>query len=329
MSQDLFVIRTPETPEAQVCFAPGENKSTAIDLAQSLQGSVQNTLLTAQQETGIEKLQQQTIYDQSGKAICQAFLSPQDGGIYEIHTTPYENEAQLAENTEEEVCGIKDGKLIETSLTRGEVRAENIEYLVCTAMVWHNGEVLLQQRSDQKKIDPGRWSTSAHGVGTTGYLESGTQITEINHLALINTAVEINEELRHGKETQPFKIKIWYGDHRSLSEFASKNKIDDPNTIYLIGQGLYNDNCYPLGAEGSPRTRALSDGFIFSKEPPHISIDPAEVAQSQWIRPSKIPQDLDQSDDLVKSINHLTEVAIHRDPELSAASLKRRLLAKL
>jgi hypothetical protein len=99
----------------------------------------------------------------------------------------------------------------------------------------------------------------------------------IEYLSVINSALEINEELRHGKETKPFNIKIWYGSENKLKERATKNEIDDTNTIYLVPNGFYEDDGYSLGDKKNKRTRAISMGFVFSKEKPHIFIDPAEV----------------------------------------------------
>jgi hypothetical protein len=66
----------------------------------------------------------------------------------------------------------------------------------------------VSKRSLQKSIDPGKEGISAHGVAKLLFDADGKPITDIRYAALVNTVLELNEELRHGKRTEQFNVIV-------------------------------------------------------------------------------------------------------------------------
>jgi len=119
-------------------------------------------------------------------------------------------------------------------------------------------------------------------------------------VALINAALETNEELRH--DTRPFVILVWPRKHDELVKLAAQGNFSDPNTVWLVQEEYLPDETYPLGsASKDARTRALYTGFIFSDKEPLISIDPSEVEAATWKTTEELFQAPNASKDLPAS----------------------------
>lgn len=219
--------------------------------------------------------------------VCDISVHPNTHRIMEIVVHPFTNADQTAEKPAETICHIsEEGRLI-GGVTRGEAREQGLRYLVVSTCLFHGTDLLTQTRSDDKRIDPGLESVSAHGVakllqaqtdaqGTKGYLPN------IEWLSIINAALEIGEELRHGENTAPFRIRMWYGTLRELNQFATENHTNDPNLLFLRPVIRANAG-YPIENPTKPRHRALFAGHIFADTKPEIVHDPAEVKGTQWV----------------------------------------------
>ncbi len=239
------------------------------------------------------------IFGEEGQEICEIDYIPGTLDILEIRPAPYQNIGGEAEKRNEHIYVTDDEGSISTErLMRQEARELEKRYLIVTSLIFHDQEVLLQKRSAKKDIDPGRLSSSAHGVAKELQIRNGNRVNNIEAASVINTALEINEELRHGQETEPFKVKLWPGSREELIEWADAQKIDDQDTIYLVPEALLKTDSYPLGEGIKKRTRAISTGFVFSKERPTISVDPAELSSVEWKKPSEFVEDPDMTEDL-------------------------------
>ncbi|MCF7812754.1 hypothetical protein K9M59_04165 [Candidatus Gracilibacteria bacterium] len=246
-----------------------------------------------------------SLYDPEGKKLCDIEYSLLNGEICKIQPIPFSNTEKTAEKNEEIVfCTTEEGKNVhEEDVSRAEAREKGLRYLVVTTLLFHGKEMLLQKRSSEKKIDPGKYSASAHGVAKQLYFQNGSKVRNEDNTALVNTALEINEELRHGEETPSFSIDVWQGTVHELNRWAEANQINDPDTIYLVPTAFYNDDGYPLGDRTQKRTRALSMGFIFSKEKPSLSIDPSELSSVEWEKASEFSEDPGMTEDLQSCVD--------------------------
>lgn len=245
-----------------------------------------------------ENLRESSIFDQDKNKLCAVYYDDL-GRIHEINTEPFENLEAKAEKPDELICETDgQGELVQSTITREQARSEGKRYLVVTTLLFHRNEILLQERSSEKEIDKGKLSASAHGVAKALNFKNGDRVQSIDILSLINSALEINEELRHGRNTKPFNIKIWYQSENDLKKWAEEEKINDPDTIYIVPSRLFEDEGYPLGEKNNKRTRAISMGFIFSDKKPNISIDPAEVVSAKWQKPSTFVDDQNVTNDL-------------------------------
>lgn len=240
------------------------------------------------------------VCDENGNVLAIIKIDPQNRQIYSVKTPPYENKNQTAENNNEEICIISDDRSInnERKFTRKESREKNLRYLVVSIILMYDREMLFQKRSKNKKIDPGKLSVSAHGVAKKLYSSKGTPWKNVENIALLNSALEINEELRHGENTQPFTIRIWHQGKSLLDKYRKKEKINDPNTIFLLPEVFDNENNYPVNrssnkSDKNKRARFLSMGYIFSKDKPSLSVDPHEVDEVIWKNSREIESELD------------------------------------
>ena len=228
--------------------------------------------------------------DENGNKICEITYDSKDGNtIFTIDTEPYANVGQEAEHNEEHVYVTdEEGGITPERLTRKEARDLGKRYMIVSCLLFHGNEVLLQKRSSSKKLDPDKLSTSAHGVAKE--IQTRRWPSRVPHeatVALVNMAMEINEELRHGEDEKPFHIIVWPGSAEELINYAHSEKINDPDTIYLVSEAYYSDDGYALGNKKNPRTRALFSGFVFSEEKPRITPDPGEVSGVEWTKMSR------------------------------------------
>ena len=232
----------------------------------------------------VERLQKSMrVCDQAGNPLATVYYDPDTGDVREIHTEYYENVEKEAEHSDELVyCTDYEGNITSEKLTRKQVREKEHPYLVVTSLLFHGDDVLLQQRSKEKEIDPDALSSSAHGVAKQIFTEDGKLITDMRRVAFTNAALEINEELRHGKDTKPFNVKIFPGNERELLQYLYAEKIDDPNTVYLVSPVVFPGYGYPFKRHQNHRTRFITMGHISSKSKPDISLDKAEVAEIEW-----------------------------------------------
>lgn len=247
-------------------------------------------ILESQEQHRVKK----DIVDDSGQKICTVEIDERDGRLLSVICETYINTEASAEHPDEKIyITSDDGKITEERLTRKEAREQEKRYLIVTSLILHGEDVLIQKRSLEKKVDPDKLSTSAHGVAKELYYGDKKRIDDGQTAALINTGLEINEELRHG--TSPFTIKIWPGTHDELFAYVAEEKIHDPDTIFLVPQAYLPDNNYPLNRAGEKRTRAISAGFIFSKQKPEISIDPHELQACEWKKVIEVFQQSEKS----------------------------------
>lgn len=225
--------------------------------------------------------------DWTGKERGQVLLVPKSGGIMEVRPTPWSNPTQTAEKPTEPIyITNSQGKITTATATRQEARQNNLRYLVVTTLLVHKGKVLLQRRSRDKNIDPNKLSASAHGVASVLFWEMNNgikiKIEETDAVATITTALELNEELRHGEKTKPFTVRFWpAGREADLFDYAEGQKLNDMDTVWVVPQVCFGDDGFELGDKRHPRTRALSAAFVFSREPPPIIPDPAEVSATE------------------------------------------------
>lgn len=237
------------------------------------------------------------ILDESGKKLCTIELDSSDGKLISVSCEPYINVEVSAEHPDEKIyITDESGQITQEHLTRGEAREQKKRYLIVTSLIFHGDDMLIQKRSPEKKIDPDKLSTSAHGVAKEVFSEDQVRIEDSQMVALINTAMEINEELRHGEA--PFKIRIWPGTHDELYDYAKEEKINDSNTIFLVPESYLPDDGYPLGSWREKRTRAISAGFIFSENRPSLSIDSSELQECKWQTMSSIFKEPETTKDL-------------------------------
>jgi len=250
--------------------------------------------------------------DEFGEELGEIDFDPQSGETIEIRTKPYVNVEQEAEHKDEHIYATDEqGKILRRRTTRKEARDKNMRYLVVSCLLFHGNEVLLQKRSEQKDIDPGKFSTSAHGVAKELFINGG-RVPSVDLASLINTALEINEELKHGENTKQFTIRIWPGNEEELIAYARDRQLDDSGTVYIIPQALYPDDGYPLGVDGKKRTRAVTSGHIFSREKPNISIDQAELSEVSWMKPSEYFKMNDMTEDLQSVTDALADTILEK-----------------
>lgn len=249
-----------------------------------------------------KKKRKETILDKDRNSLCDVVYDLESGEMVEVQTRPYENKAKEAEHYQEYVCVTdEDGRITPECLTRKEVRERGSRYLIVTSIIFHNGEkAFFQHRSDEKELDPGKLSASAHGVAKEIY-QAGQRMQKTDDVSAINMALEINEELRHGAGTRQLCVKLWRGHKEELIEFARKENIDDSDTVYLLPLAFLKDDGYPLGNKDNKRTRALFTGYIFSSQPPVIQFDHGESSGIELLNPSDVVHDSESTDDL-KSI---------------------------
>lgn len=250
------------------------------------------------------KTRKEIILDKDGNQLCDVWYDRDSGDIVEIQTKPYENKVAEAEHYEEFVCATNDnGEITPERLTRKEVRKQGKQYLIVTSIIFHNREkAFFQHRSEQKELDPGKLSASAHGVAKEVY-QNGQRVQKTDDVSEINMALEINEELRHGDGTKQFCVKLWRGTKDELFEFAIKNGIDNPDTVYLVPLAFLKADGYPLGDKQHKRTRALFTGYIFSKETPTVRFDPGESSGIELLDPAEVVGDPKLTDDLKSILN--------------------------
>lgn len=224
-----------------------------------------------------------TVHDQHGHTLGTVLYDPLTRDIREVRTEPYENPDQKAEHPDELVyCVDEHGVISEDRLTRAQAREQGKRYLVVTSLLFHGDNLLLQQRSPAKDIDPEKLSSSAHGVAKQLFTAEGELIKDMRFATLTNAALEVNEELRHGEHTEPFTLKVWPGNERELLEYLHEEKVNSPNTIFFASPTVFVDHGYPLGQWRNRRTRFVTMGHISSTQPPPTTVDPAEVTQVQW-----------------------------------------------
>ncbi len=282
-----------------------------------------------------EQMKQTTgVFDAQGKELAAIDYLPKSSDIIEIRPAPYTNVAETAEQPDEYVYVTDaEGHITKERLTRQDARNQGQRYLIVTSLIFHEKEMLVQERSAEKKIDPGKMSASAHGVAKE-LIINGQRVENTAVAAIINTALEMNEELRHGRDATPFRIKIWPGTKGELVAYAEKQKIDDPNTVWLVSEALLQDDGYPMGSLEQKRTRAISTGFIFSKAKPPIflkppiAFDPAEVANVEWKKMSELVHDPWMTADVQSCTNAIVDQWIaetSQSGELSMALAKKAL----
>lgn len=253
------------------------------------------------------------IVDERGKKLCVIDYDPSNGDVIAIHSETYFNTDSKAEHLEEKTYVTdENGNITNDRLTRAQAREQGKRYLIVTNLLFHGDSMLVQKRSPNKQIDPSKVSASAHGVAKQIFAKDGSLITDAQIVALINTALEINEELRHG--INPFLVKIWPGTHDELYSWSEQDKKDDPDTIWIVPELYLEDNGYPLHTTKDKRTRALSAGFIFSKEEPSISIDPSELEEYRWEKTSKVFREPDSTQDLYSTTTAVLEELLKDSP---------------
>lgn len=259
------------------------------------------------------------IVDQQGNKLCTIDYVPMNGELLAVHPEPYENRSGLAEQTEERVyCTDKQGMITEESITRGEARARKKRYLVVTALIHHGRDVLLQKRSRMKDLDPGMESASAHGVAKELLFTNGMRVKNVGYAGLVNLALEIQEELRHGMEAVPFTVRLWQGTEAELFLYAKATRLNDPNTVWIVRPSLYNDAGYPLKNKDSMRTRLVAAGYIFCSSRPPISMDPTETEDYKWVRSSSIVDSPTVTLDTQQAIDEHTEQILIENSQLRA-----------
>jgi len=251
--------------------------------------------------------------DDKGQELCKVDYNPTTGEVIAIYPVRYINEEQVAEKANEVIyITDEEGHITGERLTRGEARKQGKRYLIVTVHLSFNSRFLVQQRSNEKELDSGMLSSSAHGVAKEIFSQAGERIIDGQVAALINTALELNEELKHGSE--PFIVKVWPGDTPELYWYMNEQNISDPNVVWLVPELYVPDSGYSMSDWTKPRTRALASGHIFSKEEPQISIDPSELQGYEWRTIDKILQDDAVADDLPESIVQVIRAILINSP---------------
>ncbi|MFH1444615.1 MAG: hypothetical protein ABIG34_04500 [Candidatus Peregrinibacteria bacterium] len=266
--------------------------------------------------------------DVNGNVLCSATVNKHTGAVHAVRPLPFTDTNHGAESSQEVVCPTDEhGHITSTTMTRAEARETGTRYLVVSTLLFHNDEMLVQRRSSEKDLDPNMKSLSAHGVAKMIVRDRPLQhVRSIDALSMINSALELNEELRYGPDAQPFNVIVWPGTAHELQEWTIEKRIDDPNTVYLIPLLLDEVNGYPLGSTKQKRSRALSAGFIFSATKPTISIDPAEVSDASWKKASTFSDDPSVTLDAQGCIDVVCDSVIHgamRDGSLGLHLAKR------
>ncbi len=267
-----------------------------------------NDLLMQREQRAV----QEGVLDEAGKTLCAIDVDPETEDVIAIHPARYKNIEGVAEQVRETVYVTdEDGNITDERLTRKEVRAQGKRYLIVTTLLCRGEEVLIQQRSPHKSIDPSKKSTSAHGVAKEVFAADGSRVTDGPRASLINAALETNEELRH--DTDPFRFSVWPGTYDELMRYAKEKKFNDPETVWLVPMAYLPDDGYPLGAYMPPkqRTRALLAGVVFSDQPPSLSIDPSELSGFEWKKWKDIFQESNATRDLPSSALHIMEKIIY------------------
>ena len=284
----------------EIAFDPSNFKSEKERmeyLHRSLEGNRENA----------ERKAKFAFRDESGADRGEILFEPFSGDIVEIRIKPWTNTDAAAEKPNEYIyITDAEGKITETCATRKEARDKGLRYMVASTLIFHGKDVLVQRRSAKKKIDPSKRSASAHGVASEIMKPDGGRFKNADNVAAITAALEINEELRHGEGEQPFKILFWcHGKERDLFQYAKHQKLDDPDTIWMVPQALYTDDAYPLGSKKNKRTRAVFTGFIFSEYKPSITHDPGEVSETSWVRASEYASDPHVTEDMQTVTNSI------------------------
>lgn len=284
----LFLVKEGPLAELQLVDADGQpfpplSQTIQVDTF-GAETAVRSSAEMKQVLEQTERMQQaMTVHDQTGRKLGTVFYDPQTRDIRQVRTEPYENPDQQAEHDDELVyCTDAEGRITDDRLTRKQAREQGKRYLVVTSLMYHDDHLLLQRRSPKKTIDPDALSSSAHGVAKQLFTAEGKLIKDLRFAALVNTALEVNEELRHGAHTTPFTLKVWPGSERELLAYLYEEKMNDPETIYLVAPVVHEDDGYPLWQRKHKRTRFLVTGHVASAQPPSLTIDPAEVSAVQW-----------------------------------------------
>jgi hypothetical protein len=278
-----------------------------------------------------ERAQTLDVQSESGERIGTVSWDPYTGHILAINPVRCTNESGKAEKPEEHVCCTDHlGNIEKRSMTRAEARAAGERYLVCTCLVTHGDDVLLQKRSSLKPIDPGQLSSSAHGVAQQIFTPEGEQILDKQWVGFVNVAREMCEELRNN--AAPFQFVVWPGTHLELMRYTETYGIDDPNTVYLVQSTEYADHGYPLHHFGTKRTRFVCFGVIHSKSRPSISVDPGELEGAEWRRPREIANLPNVSADVSRCLEELVWFILSNPGKRAlrfSDAWKHRMLAQL
>jgi isopentenyldiphosphate isomerase len=270
------------------------------------------------------------LFDSSGKKLCDVDINPINGHIMEIRTVPYENVAAVADNADEIIyCTNRKGVITPERISRSEAQEQGKRYLVVTTLLFHKGQLLLQKRSADKRLDPEKLSASAHGVAKEVRGVRGGRVTHTEYAALINSALEINEELRHGKDQTPFIVRVWDGSEAELIAYAEHMKWNDPNVLHLVPSLIAPRAGYPMDAKENKRTRTICNGFVFSEEAPNISVDPHEAEGYEWARMSRIGDRPDTTADVQQSIDGMVNTTIGRSLKGDPVPLAQAMLRNL
>lgn len=273
-----------------------------------------------------------TIVGTDGKELCDFDYST-DGCILAVRPRPYQNATGLAENASEIVyCTDNQGRITEDRMTRKEVREQGRRYLVVTGLVYHGNLLLLQKRSADKELDPAMFSASAHGVAKElCFKNGGARMRNIQYVSLVNLALEMNEELRHGKDVTPLVVRFWSDDESSLFAYAREKSFNNPNEVWVVHPDLYQDAGYPLMSNTKPRTRLVANAHFFSEQSPPISFDPAETEKVEWVRASSIARSQSVTPDTDQAIDEVTAGVLERSADAGALGslLVKKSLEKL
>jgi len=255
------------------------------------------------------------ITDDQGNILCEIDILPETGDIIAIRPTRYVNPDQKAEQPDEYICLTnEEGNITNERATRAEARQDEKRYMVVTTMLMHNDEMLVQKRSPGKKIDPEKVGSSAHGVAKEIFGADRERITDGRTAAIINAALEMNEELRH--DAEPFTVRLWPGLTHHIYDYADRQKLNDPNTVWLVPETFLPESSYPLGRRGDEhqRTRALFSAYIFSVEKPPISFDPGEVTDCEWKNLTEVMTDPKATVDLPRGNVEVLEGILKHSP---------------
>jgi len=184
----------------------------------------------------------------------------------------------------------------------------NARYLLVSSLLFHDSEVLAQQRSLGKKIDPGKVSCSAHGVAKQIYDCDQNLITDLRWACAINIALELNEELRNG--IKPMVVRFWPGTYANLYRSVLEKKVSEPDIIYIHNQSHLSDDGYPIRTWRMPRSRFFCGASIFASDKPQIVCDPAEVSSTKWLSLSELAQNQFINDDSRALIREVLEARL-------------------